>query len=164
MSVQVATLDILTEQGRFEPEVARAIGNAIDMEIASATHPLATREDVKDARVETRQMLIELRAEMRQLNVELRADMYQLNVELRAEMRQLNVELRAEMSQLNAELRAEMKTHRAELSTQIEQMRASLTKDFSAAMFQLIRWVFGSLMVLLGAIAGLYYFLLPHLN
>ena len=100
MSVQVATLDILTEQGHFEPEVARAIGNAIDMEIAFSSNALATREDVKEVRVEIWQLAIELRGEMSQLSTDLRSEMS----ELRGVMKHLRTELRAEKSQHSAEL------------------------------------------------------------
>lgn len=51
MSVMyVATLDILTEKGGFDPRAARAIGEAIDLEIARSREVSATREDVSDCR------------------------------------------------------------------------------------------------------------------
>lgn len=36
MAVQLATLDILTQKGHFEPQIARAIGEAIETEIRGA--------------------------------------------------------------------------------------------------------------------------------
>lgn len=51
MSVMyVATLDILTEKGGFNPRAARAIGEAIDLEIARSREASATREDVGECR------------------------------------------------------------------------------------------------------------------
>ena len=51
MSVMyVATLDILTEKGGFDPQAARAIGEAIDLEIARSRDSSATREDVAECR------------------------------------------------------------------------------------------------------------------
>ena len=51
MSVMhVATLDILTDKGGFNPEAARAIGEAIDLEIARSRDTSASREDVGECR------------------------------------------------------------------------------------------------------------------
>ena len=44
MSVMyVATLDILTEKGGFKPEAARAIGEAIELEIARSRETSASK-------------------------------------------------------------------------------------------------------------------------
>ena len=72
MAVQLATLDILTDRARFEPEVARAIGDAITMEINHSRDTLATRADVIAFRAEfeafrtgTRQEFVLVRAEIK---------------------------------------------------------------------------------------------------
>lgn len=63
MSVMyVATLDILTEKGGFNPEAARAIGEAIDLEIARSRDASATKEDVSECRRSLRDEIEALRA------------------------------------------------------------------------------------------------------
>ena len=49
MIMQVAALDVLTLKGGFAPEVARAIGEAMDMEIARSRETLATSQQLTEA-------------------------------------------------------------------------------------------------------------------
>jgi cell division septum initiation protein DivIVA len=74
MAVQVATLDILTDRAHFEPEVARAIGDAITTEMNHARETLATQAELRGLGSELRQEIAELRAEMRQEFAALRAE------------------------------------------------------------------------------------------
>jgi hypothetical protein len=75
MVVQVATLDILTERACFNPEVARAIGDAIAMEISHSREELATKADLTKEIAEVRREIIEVRFELKQEIALLRADM-----------------------------------------------------------------------------------------
>lgn len=77
MAVQLATLDLLTEKSRFDPEAARAIGNAITMEISSALKQLATQQDVTSIRSDIAAVALSLRHEMSLLAIELRTDLKQ---------------------------------------------------------------------------------------
>jgi hypothetical protein len=74
MAVQPASLEVL-EKAAVPPAQARAIVQAIEIEIAGAKDTLATRQD----------MLI-LRHEMAELRTELRQEMYGLRAELRQDM------------------------------------------------------------------------------
>ena len=48
MAMQLAALDVLTTKGRFAPEAARAIGEAMDLQIESSLGTLATKQQLAD--------------------------------------------------------------------------------------------------------------------
>lgn len=52
MDMQVAALDILTTKGGFEPAAARAIGEAMDLQIARSYEDLATNQRLDETRME----------------------------------------------------------------------------------------------------------------
>jgi hypothetical protein len=60
MAVQVTTLDILIERGRFEPHVARAIGDAIAAETGTMSSELATKQDL----TEVKSQLVEVKSQL----------------------------------------------------------------------------------------------------
>lgn len=68
MAVQVATLDILTRRAHFDTEVARAIGDAIDVEMNFSRDTFATKLDLQEA-------ISRLRCELKQDIADLKADM-----------------------------------------------------------------------------------------
>lgn len=86
MSVQAASLEVL-DKAAVPPAQARAIVQAIEIEIAGAKDTLATKQD----------MLI-LRHEMAELRTELKTDMAELRTELRADRAELRAELQAMMT------------------------------------------------------------------
>ena len=52
MAMQLAALDILITKGGFAPESARAIGEAVDLEIERSRESLATSQQLTDTRYE----------------------------------------------------------------------------------------------------------------
>jgi hypothetical protein len=86
--VQPASLEV-RERAAVPPAQARAIVQAIEIEIAGARDTLATKQD-----------MLSLRHEMTELRTELRQEMAELRAELRREMAELGAELRREMSDL----------------------------------------------------------------
>src|ERR1700728_5172573 len=74
MPVQPASLEIL-EKAAGPPTQARAIVQAIEIEIAGAKETLATRQDVLILRHEMVEMRTELRHEMRELGTRLLASL-----------------------------------------------------------------------------------------
>jgi hypothetical protein len=102
----VATLDILTEKGGFDPRAARAIGEAIDLEIARSRDVSATREDLNECRrtlsdeigalkVETERSISTLRAELGAVRAELKEDISALRTELKGDINELRVQAQA---------------------------------------------------------------------
>jgi len=75
--VQPASLEVL-EKAAVPPAQARAIVQAIEIEIAGAKDTLATRQDMLILRYEMAELRTELRQEMGELRTELRRDMMDL--------------------------------------------------------------------------------------
>ncbi len=87
MAVQAASLEIL-EKAAVPSAQARAIVQAIEIEIAGAKDTLATKQDV-----------LILRHEIAELRTELRSEMTELRTELRSEMTGLRREVEGKLSQ-----------------------------------------------------------------
>ncbi|TLZ38839.1 MAG: hypothetical protein E6K24_00550 [Gammaproteobacteria bacterium] len=81
MAVQPASLEIL-EKAAVPPAQARAIVQAIEIEIAGAKEILATKQDILILRHETAEMRTELRHEMTDLRRELRDDLEVVEVKV----------------------------------------------------------------------------------
>ena len=77
MAVQPASLEVL-EKAAVPPAQARAIVQAIDIEIAGAKDTLATKQDILILRHEMSELRAELRQEMAGLRTELRQEMADL--------------------------------------------------------------------------------------
>jgi hypothetical protein len=71
MIMKVETIDVLTEEAHFDPQVARAIAKAIGMETDSAREPLAAKADIAAVKAAIVALGHDLRMEMRDLKVEL---------------------------------------------------------------------------------------------
>src|SRR5437667_4773995 len=98
MAVQAASLEIL-EKAAVPSAQARAIVQAIEIEIAGAKDTLATKQDVLILRHEIAELRTELRSEMTELRTELRSEMTELRTELRSKMTELRREVEGKLSQ-----------------------------------------------------------------
>src|SRR5207302_712025 len=87
MAVQAASLEIL-EKAAVPPAQARAIVQAIEIEIAGAKDTLATKHDVLILRHEIAELRTELRSEMTELRTELRSKMTELRREVEGKLSQ----------------------------------------------------------------------------
>jgi len=139
MAVQPASLEIL-EKADVPPAQARAIVQAIEIEIAGAKETLATRGDV----LLVKQDVVILRQEMAQLRTELGHEMANLRTELRHEMQDMATGLRQEM----AELRHGLELRLASMVTQR----------------QLYGTVFGAILGQMTLLLGIAYFFVTHLQ
>jgi hypothetical protein len=139
LAVQPASLEVL-EKAAVPPAQARAIVQAIEIEIAGASDTLATRQD----------MLI-LRHEMAELRTELRQEMTELRTELRQEMTELRTELRQEMTELRTELRQEM---------------ADLRHGFDLRLASTVTQpqLYGAILGQMALLLGIAYFFVTHLQ
>jgi ribosomal protein L29 len=160
MAVQVATLDILTERAHFEPEVARAIGDAITMEINHAKDALATRSELFEVRDDLKQELSEFRSEVKAEFASVRADTQAEFASVRGEIATLRVETEAEFVSVRqeiAEVRKEMKTEFALVRAEIK----VATLDSKTDMMKFMWYALTSQSAL---IIGVMYFMLTHLR
>jgi|SRR5438067_13913529 len=133
MAVQAASLEIL-EKAAVPPAQARAIVQAIEIEIAGAKDTLATKQDV-----------LILRHEIAELRTELRSEMTELRTELRSEMTELGTELRSKMTELRREVEGKLSQ-----------------SEFHAAMTSSVRHMYGAIMGQFALLLGVAYFFVSH--
>jgi hypothetical protein len=149
----VATLDILTEKGGFDPRAARAIGEAIDLEIARSREASATREDVGECR----------RALGEEIGL-LRGDTDRSFSGLRSEMGTLRSELKENISTLRAELKGDISSLRTELKEDISALRAQIKVEMHTMKADLVRWVFVVIMGQTAMLLGVLYFFMKFVK
>jgi hypothetical protein len=142
MTVQVATLDILTKRARLDPEVARAIGDAIAMEMNHGRDALATKGE-----------LIEVRDGLRREISDFRAEVKGEFAAVRSEMAHEFTAIRAEMAAIRTDTRQEFVLVRAEV-----QVAAAETKT------ELMRFMFSALIGQTALLVGIMYFMIQHLR
>ena len=153
--MQAASLEIL-EKAAVPPAQARAIVQAIEIEIAGAKDTLATKQDVLILRHEIAELRTELRSEMTELRTELRSKIAELRTELRSEIAELGTELRSEMTELGTELRSKMTELRREVEGKLSQ------SEFHAAMTSSVRHMYGAIMGQFALLLGVAYFFVSH--
>src|SRR5947207_15098112 len=134
MSMQAASLEVLEKANLPAPQ-ARAIVQAIEIEIAGARDTLATKQDT-----------LLLRQDMAELGHDLRQEMSELGHDLRQEMS----DLRQEMSKLGHDVRHEMSDMRHGLELKIEGMRSEIHASASSISRQMYAALLGQMAVLLG--------------
>ena len=146
MTVQVATLDILTKRARLDPEVARAIGDAIAMEMNHGRDALATKGELIEVRDGLRREISDFRAEVKQEFAAVRSEMAQEFIAVRSEMAR-------EFAAVRTETRQEFVLVRAEI-----QVAAAATKT------ELMRFMFSALVGQTALLVGIMYFMIQHLR
>ena len=159
MAVQAASLEVL-EKAAVPPAQARAIVQAIEIEIAGASNTLATKQDTLSVRHEVSAMGAGLRHEMAEIRAQLQHEMAEMRTELRHEIAEMGAELRREMTEMGAELRREITEMGTELHREMGQMRA----EFHAAMTSNVRHMYGAILGQFALLLGLAYFLVGHLQ
>ena len=104
MAMQLAALDILITKGGFAPESARAIGEAVDLEIERSRESLATGQQLTDTRLMLEGKLTETRQKLEQKIEDFRRDLEQkieaVRFELKAEIAAVLVKLEATKSEI----------------------------------------------------------------
>jgi hypothetical protein len=97
MDMQVAALDILTTKGGFASAAARAIGEAMDLQIARSYDDLATNQKLDETRVLLESKIdgfrAELNAKIDSVRLGFEAKMDSLRMELKCDIAALEVRL-----------------------------------------------------------------------
>jgi len=137
MSMQVASLEVLEKANLPAPQ-ARAIVQAIEIEIAGARDTLATKQDT----------------------LLLRQDMAELGHDLRKEMSELGHDLRQEMSKLGHDVRQEMLDMRHGLELKIEAVRS----EIHASASRISRHMYGALLGQMAVLLGIAYFFVAQVG
>jgi hypothetical protein len=130
MALHAAAVDILIEKGRFEPEVALGIAEAIEASVMQAQFVTVP---ILDARLQ------ELRGETRISLMSLEATIDRRSAELDRKIDRIFTELDRKIDRIYTELDAKIDRKWGELETRMERNKA-----------ELIRWVF---LVMLGNVA-----------
>lgn len=139
MSVQVATLDILVDRAHLEPEVARAIGDAIVMELKHSRQSLVTTEDLKLTKDELKREMGDLKRELGDMRRELGGLIQRAEFDARM----------AKIDDRFAELTQRMEKGFAEIRLEMAQQKAEIT-----------RWMFGGFVsTFLATVAAMYFML-----
>jgi hypothetical protein len=135
MAVQAATLDILTDRAHLDPQVARAIGDAIALEMGTAREPLATKQDI---------------AELRQ--------------ESKADMAVLRQDLKADMAALRQEIKIDVATLRHETNVGMAELKGLLEAKIEGSKADIVRWVFTAVIGQMAVTLGAVYFMMRALH
>jgi hypothetical protein len=140
MALHAAAVGILIEKGRFEPEVALGIAEAIEASVMHAqfvTVPILGR--FQEIRGDTRIGLMSLESKLNASVQELKAEIDRRCGELEARIDRKFGELEAKFDRKFGELEAKFDRRCGELETRMERTKA-----------ELVRWVF---LVMLGNVA-----------
>ena len=141
MAPHAAAVEILIEKGRFEPEVALGIAEAIE---ASMMHAQFVTVPILDARLQ------ELRAETRVSLMSLESKLNAGFQELKGDIRRSHAELDAKIDHKCGELDAKIDRGCGELNARIDRRCGELETKMEAIKAELMRWVF---LVMLGNVA-----------
>ena len=135
--MQTASLDLL-EKTQLPPNQARAILQAMEMEIAAHEVGFCTRAELKDA-----------------------VRSFELSTEtLRGEIQSLRSDLSFKIESLRGELTVKIEALRGELKTDIKGVEAKL----NAVEGKLMRWTLTCVLSQTAVMAGALYFALTHLR
>lgn len=123
MALHAEAVSILIEKGRFEPEVALSIAEAIEV---SVVHAQFVTVPILDARVQ------------------------ELKAETRVCLMSLESKLSTSIQELKTELKTDAERTRTELKTEIERTTTVLKTEMERTKAEVVRWVF---LAMLGNVA-----------
>ena len=103
MDMQVAALDILTTKGGFTPAAARAIGEAMDLQIARSYDDLATNQRLDETRVLLESKIERLRMELKTDIAALETKLDGTRLKLEGAFGVLNQEVRLQIAEAKAQ-------------------------------------------------------------
>jgi uncharacterized protein YicC (UPF0701 family) len=104
MDMQVAALDILITKGRFAPEAARAIGEAMDLQIARSHEDLATSQQLKETNVKLESGIAALDAKIERAIAALDAKIEKAMAALDAKIENVRLELKCDMERTKSDV------------------------------------------------------------
>jgi head-tail adaptor len=137
--------------------VARAIGDAIAMEMNHGRDALATKGELIEVRDDFKREISDFRGEVKREFAAVRSEMAQEMSAVRAEMAQGFAALRLEMAQEFAAVRLETKQEFVIVRAEI-QVAAAETKT------ELMRFMFSALIGQTALLVGIMYFMIQHLR
>ena len=133
MAMQLAALDILITKGGFAPESARAIGEAVDLEIERSRESLATGQQLTDTRLALEKQVTDTR----------------LNLEKQI------TDTRLALEKQITDLRQQIADTRVDLEKQITETRHQLEQKIESVKSEVLRWMFVAMTGQTVALVGL---------
>lgn len=173
MAMPLAALDVLTTKGRFAPEAARAIGEAMDLQIESSLGNLATKQQLTDAVVlSSKQLadatalsskqLADAAALFKQQLADTAAALNQRITDTAAELNQRITDTAAVLDKKIADTAAVLDKKITDTAAALDQRISALSERVTEIKAELVRWVFIVAMGQLAAMAGIIRFLGPQ--
>jgi hypothetical protein len=104
MAMQLAALDILITKGGFAPESARAIGEAVDLEIERSRESLATGQQLTDTRLMLEGQLTDTRIKLEGQLTDTRVKLEQQITALEHKVGEFRLELLGKIESTKAEV------------------------------------------------------------
>lgn len=157
MIMQVAALDVLTMKGGFAPEAARAIGEAMDMEIARSRETLATSHQLTEA---TGLLSEQIEVVNRSLNARIDGVERSLN----ARIDKVEHSLKTDIAVLSAKV--DGMVQRSEFDAKLDGFRHEIEGKLHKLNTSVVRWVFvvalGFWAAQAGTTVALIRLLVPH--
>jgi hypothetical protein len=133
MIMHVAALDVLTMKGGFAPEAARAIGEAMDMEIARSRETLATSQQLTEARDS-------LSERIEEVNRTLSDRIEEMGRTLTARIDKLEHSLRTDIAVLSTKI--DGMVQRSEFDAKLDSFRHEIDAKLAKLHSGVVRWVF----------------------
>lgn len=170
LTMRAATLELL-ERANLPSEQARALAQAIELEVDSQRDMMASRSDFHDLRGEIRTELVPLKTDVAQLKADvagLKADVAQLKTDvagLKADVAQLKTDvagLKADVAQLKTDV-AELKKGFAQIRDEMRDWKSEIRVELHGVKAELVRWVFTVMLGQTAVLLGGGYFILSHL-
>ena len=158
MDMQVAALDILTTKGGFAPAAARAIGEAMDLQIARSYDDLATNQKLDETRVLLESKIDGFRTELKSDIFKLDSKIDSVRVDLGSKIEQLRMELKADIAVVEAKLDGT----RLKLEGAFATLEQSVRLQIAEAKAQFWHWMIWLMMGQTAALAGLMKLFMPH--
>jgi hypothetical protein len=151
MDMQVAALDILITKGRFAPEAARAIGEAMDLQIARSHEDLATSQQLKETNVK-------LESGIAALDAKIESGIAALDAKIESGIATLDAKIERAIAALDAKMEKAM----AALDAKIENVRLELKCDMERTKSDVLRWMFAAMAAQSALVVGAIRLLMPH--
>ena len=139
MALHAATVAILIERSKFEPEVALGVAEAIDLAMTQAQFVTVPLLDARLHEIKT-----ELRVLAEKVDAKLDTSVY------KADMQRFNAEFNAKFAAMDAKFDANLATLDAKFDKKLGALDAKLDRKLAELEARLVRWVF---LVMLGNVA-----------
>ena len=143
MALHAATVAILIEKSKFEPEVALGVAEAIDLAMTQAQFVTVPLLDARLHEIKT-----ELRGLAEKVDAKLDASVYKADMQRFSA--EFNAKLDAKFAAMDAKFDTKLATLDAKFDTKLGALDAKLDTKLAELEAKLVRWVF---LVMLGNVA-----------